>query len=209
MTGMGVYVPMHVHEWYIMINGTICPGTPLLNSNSNWVRSKLLKITWPLVQPKFARRFMHRRCPALPLLISLHSVFFLTLIYIELTLKVIYLCTRTYILCTFSQLLMTHLGFFMSIHTPTIQPFQKEHQKKTMRCFFGLAQACCGALGICRRNSDGSLAEKHCLDAGMAFVDVCGEVLEVTFSMTSISNCKIVGCSTFERFVISSWHYRP
>lgn len=152
---------------------------------------------------------MHRRCPALPLLISLHSVFFLTLIYIELTLKVIYLCTRTYILCTFSQLLMTHLGFFMSIHTPTIQPFQKEHQKKTMRCFFGLAQACCGALGICRRNSDGSLAEKHCLDAGMAFVDVCGEVLEVTFSMTSISNCKIVGCSTFERFVISSWHYRP
>ena len=38
-------------------------------------------------------------------------------------------CIRTYSIFTYSQFLMTHLGFFISIHTPTIQPFQKEHQK--------------------------------------------------------------------------------
>ena len=36
---------------------------------------------------------------------------------------------------TYSQLLMTHLGFFISIHTPTIQPFQKEHPKKPCVAF--------------------------------------------------------------------------
>ena len=96
-----------------------CPS--LLPSSSSYTR-----ITWNVVCLCLFRLMLRNHYEH----ISLHSVFFLTLIYIELTLKIIYLCTGTY-RYTYSQLLMTHLGFlYPYIHQP-YNLFKKNTKKKT------------------------------------------------------------------------------
>ena len=99
---------------------------------------------------------------------------------------------------TYSQLLMTHLGFlYPYIH----QPYNlfKKNTKKNHALLFRFGP---GVLW-CSWNLSKEQRRKPCPKAlpGCRH-GVCwnGEVLEVTFSMTSISNCKIVGGSTFEPF---------
>lgn len=113
-------------------------------------------------------------------------------------------CIRTYSIFTYSQFLMTHLGFlYPYIHQP-YNLFKKNTKKIDMRCFFGLAQACCGALGICRRNSDGSLAQEHCLDAGMAFVETARS-WKSHFPWLPSQIAKLLEAQLLNRFEISSW----